>query len=76
MKQVIGSIQKNNVKIIEYNEGTFNYSDTYFVQSGAVGFWATKKELSDLSIVLNYYLNIENFTECEVIVDGNKLAIQ
>jgi hypothetical protein len=75
-KHSVGSITKGNVKLIEYEEGTYTYSDHYFIQSGNIGFWATKKELTDLFTVLNYYINMQDFNECEVVVDGHKLAIQ
>lgn len=68
-KTQIGSIKKNDIKIIEYGDSTHSYADNFFVQSGPIGFWATKKELQDLYDVLNYYLNIEVFSECEVQVD-------
>lgn len=75
-KNAVGSITKGNVKLIEYEGGTHSYSDNFFIQSGAVGFWSTKQELNDLFAVLNYYTNMQDFSECEVIVDGHKLAIQ
>lgn len=75
-KHSIGSITKGNVKLIEYEEGMHNYSDHFFIQSGPIGFWATKQELNDLFIVLNYYMNMQSFNDCEVVVDGHKLAIQ
>jgi hypothetical protein len=68
-KDKIGTIKKNDIKITEYGSGTHSYSDKFFVQSGPIGFWATEKELKDLYIVLNYYLNIETFSEVEVEVE-------
>lgn len=76
VKKTIGSVKLGNVILTEYDQGTTSYSDAFFVQSGPIGFWSTKKELEDLYTVLNYYLNIEKFTECEVTVDGEQLSIQ
>lgn len=73
-KNVIGQISKNSIKVLEYEDN--DYADKYFIQSGTVGFWATQKELEDLHCVLNYYLNINNFMNCEVIVDGQHVSIQ
>lgn len=72
-KNIIGQISKNSIKIMEYEDN--GYADKYFVQSGPVGFWATQKELEDLYSVLNYYLNINNLMDCEVIVDGQHVSI-
>jgi hypothetical protein len=68
-KAKIGTIKKNDIKITEYDSGTHSYSDKFFIQSGPIGFWATEKELKDLYVVLNYYLNIETFSEVEVEVE-------
>ena len=75
-KNMVGSISKGSIKLVEYEEGTHGYSDHFFLQSGPIGFWATRKELDDLHLVLNYYLNMSRFNDCEVTVDGHKLAIQ
>lgn len=75
-KSKIGEISKNNIKLVEYEEGVPSYSDKFFIQSGPIGFWATRKELEDLHTVLNYYLNINSFMDCEVSVDGQQVFIQ
>lgn len=75
-KNRIGQISKGSVKIVEYDTDNLNYSDKYFIQSGPVGFWATQKELEDLHSILNYYLNMNTFMDCEVIVDGRNVSIQ
>jgi hypothetical protein len=68
-KKEIGRIIKSNITLIEYAESTVGYSDKFFLMSGAVGFWATKEELKDLYTVLNYYINIEDISECTVEVE-------
>lgn len=75
-KSKVGEVSKNNIKLVEYEEGLHTYSDKFFIQSGPIGFWATKNELEDLFTVLNYYLNITSFMECEVNVDGQQVFIQ
>jgi hypothetical protein len=76
VKNKVGSVTLGNVCLTEYDEGTLGYSDVFFIQSGPIGFWSTRSELESLHTVLNYYLNIDKFTECEVIVDGEQLSIQ
>ena len=76
VKKTIGSVKSGSISLTEYDEGPHSYSDVFFIQSGPIGFWSTRKELEDLYTVLNYYLNIEKFTECEVMVDGQQLSIQ
>jgi len=70
-KQEVGRVKKNNVSLIEYDEGTLNYSDTFFVQVGVVGFYCTKKELQDLYTVLNCYINIDDISECTIKIKEN-----
>ena len=70
LKEEIGRIKKGNVKIVEYGDGAFNYSDKFFVQVGVIGMYCTKQELNDLYDVLNYYHNIEGISNCEVIIEG------
>lgn len=77
----IGKVQKNNISITEYG-----YEETpmlevkphvyrYFVQSGITGFYATQQELMDLYTLLNYYINIEDFSECKLKIGGEDVAI-
>lgn len=75
-KNKVGQISKNAIKLVEYEEGTSSYSDKFFIQSGPIGFWATRNELEDLYTVLNYYLNITSFMDCEVNVDEQQVFIQ
>jgi hypothetical protein len=74
--QNTGKITRNNVSIYEYAEGVHQYQDKFFIKCGIAGIYASKKELEDLYLVLNYYLNIEKFAECEVRVGDQDVAIQ
>lgn len=71
----IAVVQKDNIKLTEYTESTYNYEDRFFIQSGCVGFYVTKKELKDLRTVIDYYLNADEITEVKVYVDGEHVAI-
>jgi hypothetical protein len=71
-----GRITKNNITLIEYSNGIHVDEDRFFIQSGIAGIFASKQELNDLYSVLNYYLNIESFSECTIKVDGEHVAIQ
>jgi hypothetical protein len=71
-----GSITKGSISIYEYAEGTHQKEDKFFIKCGVAGIFASRKELEDLYLILNYYLNIENFTECEVKVGGEDVTIQ
>jgi hypothetical protein len=73
--ETTGKITRNNVSILEYAEGAHQYEDKFFIRCGVAGIFANKKELEDLYLVLNYYLNIENFAECEVKVGDEDVAI-
>lgn len=65
-KHEVGRVTKNNVSLIEYGEGTLNYSDNYFIQVGVVGFYCTRKELEDLFTTLNCYINLDSITDCTI----------
>lgn len=71
-----GSITKGSIAIYEYAEGAHQKEDKFFIKCGVAGIFANRKELEDLYLILNYYLNIENFTECEVKVGGEDVTIQ
>jgi hypothetical protein len=71
-----GSISKGNISINEYAEGSHQYEDKFFIKCGVAGLFANKQELQDLFLVLNYYLNIDKFAECEVKVGDQNVAIQ
>jgi hypothetical protein len=73
--ETTGRITKNNISISEYTEGIHQYEDKFFIKCGVAGIFANRKELEDLYLVLNYYLNIEKFSECEVKVGDQDVAI-
>jgi hypothetical protein len=75
MKKELGRIKKNNITLIEYDAVDGTIAGNHFIQCGVVGFFASKKELEDLSNVLNYYLNIEEFAKCKVIIEGEDVSI-
>jgi hypothetical protein len=75
MKKELGRIKKNNITLIEYDAVDGTIAGNHFIQCGVVGFFASKKELEDLSNVLNYYLNIEEFAKCKVVIEGEDVSI-
>lgn len=75
MRHELGKVTKDNITLIEYNKADGVMSGDHFIQCGVVGFFATKKELQDLSDVLNYYLNIEEFAKCKVMIEGENVSI-
>lgn len=72
IKNELGRIKKNNVTLIEYESPTASDDDRIFIQVGVIGIFCDKKELKDLYSVLNYFLNIEEITDCEVIIRGEE----
>ena len=74
--QETGKITKNNISLHEYAEGVHQYEDKFFIKCGIAGIFASKKELEDLYLVLNYYLNMDSFTECTIKVGDQNVAIQ
>jgi hypothetical protein len=75
MKKELGRVKKNNVSLIEYDPADGTIAGHYFIQCGVVGFFANQKELKDLSDVLSYYLNIENYAQCKVVIEGEDVSI-
>ena len=75
MRHELGRVEKNNVTLIEYDESDGGISGAHFIQCGVVGLFATKKELKDLYDVLNYYINIESFSQCKVKIEGEHVSI-
>jgi hypothetical protein len=69
-----GTVEKNNIKLTEYSDGTFTYNDKIFIQSGCVGFYATKEELEDIKTVIDFYLNIEKYDEVKISIGGKYVA--
>jgi len=76
MREETGRIKKNNVTLVEYANPVHFSDDKFFIISGVVGIHATRQELNDLYTVLNYYLNMDSFTECKVKVGDQDVAIQ
>lgn len=74
MNHQLAKLVKNDITLIEYQDSTHVESDKYFIQSGVVGFFATKKQLQDLHDILNYYLNMENFEQCTIIIDDLNIS--
>ena len=75
MKRTVASLQKGSIKLIEYSEGTIEYSDKLFIQSGCVGFYMTLEELKNLKSIIDYYLNIDEFMDIRLNVDGENVAL-
>jgi len=65
MKSENGRVIKGNVKLIEYGDGSSEV-DSYFLQVGVAGLYCSKKELNDLYMALNYYVNIDEIIECQL----------
>lgn len=75
MGSEIASIEKGKIKLTEYVDSTYGYEDRIFLQNGCVGFYMTPGELKDLHTVVSYYLNAEEFTEIQVKVGGDHVAL-
>lgn len=76
MRQETGRINKNNITLVEYADSVHSSNDKFFLISGVVGIHATKEEIIDLHTVLNYYLNMESFTDCTIKIGDQHVAIQ
>ena len=68
VKQEIGRLKKGNVTLIEYVEPTASNDDRLFIQVGVVGLFCDKQEIKDLHTVINYFINMEEISNCEVII--------
>lgn len=66
-------ITKGNVSLIQYLDEN---PEKHFVQVGVVGLFATKDELLNLHTVLNYYLNIEKFSDCTIKIGEEYVTIR
>jgi hypothetical protein len=53
----IGRLLYNNLTLIEYGEP--DNRNSFFIQSGVVGFYASDDELYDLYSLLSYYYNMD-----------------
>jgi mannitol/fructose-specific phosphotransferase system IIA component len=74
--QETGRINKNKVTLVEYANPVHFSDDRFFIMSGVVGIHASREELNDLYTILNYYLNMDSFTECKIKVGDQDVAIQ
>lgn len=70
-----GRIKKGSATLIEYAENENSVPDRFFLQSGVVGMYASLEELRDLYSILNYYLNIESFSDFEIRIGGEDVII-
>lgn len=68
-------VQKGNIKLTEYSDSTYNYEDRLFIQCTCVGFYVTQKDLQDLYTVISYYLNADNYSEVQVTIGGDHVAL-
>lgn len=68
-------VQKGNIKLTEYSDSTYNYDDKLFVQCTCVGFYLTQKDLKDLHTVISYYLNAEDYSDVQVTIGGENVAL-
>jgi hypothetical protein len=67
-KKEVGRMLLGDIQLIEY-EHVGESEPSYFVQSGVVGFLATKQELHDIYSLLNYYFNIDSINNTVISVD-------
>lgn len=70
VKEELGRMKKGNVTLIEYVEPTASNDDRIFIQVGVVGLFCDKKELKDLYTLINYFMNMEDISNCEIIIKG------
>lgn len=75
IKHELGRVVLNDITLIEYSENEV-FRGKYFVQTGVVGVYCTEKELRDLYTVLNYYCNIEDFSQCTIKIGDEDVAIR
>jgi len=68
-------VQKGNIKLTEYSDLTYNYEDKIFIQCTCVGFYVTQKDLKDLYTVISYYLNADEYSDVEVTIGGEHVAL-
>jgi len=70
-----GRITKGSATLIEYQENENSIPDTFFLQSGVVGMYASAEELKDIYTILNYYLNIDDLTNCKIKIGDEYVDI-
>jgi len=66
-------LYKDNVCLTEYLD---QVPEKYFIQVGIAGIHATKQELVNLYNILNYYINIDNFSECTIKIGEDYVSIR
>lgn len=74
MQQQSGQISKANVSLYEFSSGNTE-PENHFIQIGIAGIFASKEELKNLYTILNYYLNIDSFSECTIKVGENYVTL-
>lgn len=74
LNQIAVRLEKGDIKLVEYSDGNFVYDDKIFIQSGCVGFYASKDELEDIRTVIDYYLNLDKYDEIKVSVGGEYVS--
>lgn len=74
-KDPIAIVQKNDIKLSEHIDSTFNYEDKFFLQAGCVGFYLTKKQLRDIYSVINYYINADDIVDIKVTIGGEHVSL-
>jgi len=74
MNHSAASLEKGNITLTEYSDGTFTYTDKFFVKCSCVGFYLTKNELKDLQSVINYYFSIDEIDDIKVSVGGEYVS--
>lgn len=66
-KKEVGRMLLGNIQLVEYE-----YEDqseaSFFIQSGVVGFNATKQELNEIYGLLNYYFNMDSINNTVISV--------
>lgn len=67
-KKEVGRMLLGDIQLIEYE-----YEDqsdaSFFIQSGVVGFHATKQELNEIYGLLNYYFNMDSINNTVISVE-------
>lgn len=76
MKRETIKLRRNRVSLTEYQDGGSSLDNNkLFLQSGIAGFFLSRKELEDIYTVVNYYLNIDKYSDCYVELDNEILPL-
>lgn len=70
MNHAAASLEKNRITLTEYSDGTFEYTDKFFVKCSCVGFYLTKQDLKDLQSVINYYFSVDEIEDIKISIGG------